>query len=283
MKPKKVPAQTQQLPGKESKMNPEPEIIRPGYKGSEKLKGKVALITGADSGIGRSVAIHFAREGAHVAIAYLSEDEDAKKTQELVKDEGVDCLLIKGDVKRESFCRSMVEKTVKKFGQLDILVNNAAVQFPEKDIEGITSKQLRETFETNIYPFFYTVDEAMKHLKKGGVIINTSSVTAYRGSGHLLDYSSTKGAIVTFTRSLAEMLVDKGIRVNAVAPGPIWTPLIPATFTKKEVAEFGADTPMKRPGQPSEIGPAYVFLASDDSSYMTGQMIHINGGESIGS
>lgn len=283
MKPKKVPAQKQSLPGKESSMTPEPEIIRRSYKGSEKLKGKIALITGADSGIGRSAAVHFAKEGADVAIAYLSEDDDARATQKMVEAEGVKCLLIKGDLKKESFCRKMVADTIKKLGGLNILVNNAAVQFPKKSITAITSKQLKETFETNIFPFFYAVDEAVKHMAKGDVIINTSSVTAYRGSSHLLDYSSTKGAIVTFTRSLAEMLVDKGIRVNAVAPGPIWTPLIPATFTKKEVAEFGLDTPMKRPGQPSEIGPAYVFLASDDSSYMTGQVIHINGGEQIGS
>lgn len=283
MKPKKVPAQKQSLPGKESSMTPEPEIIRRSYKGSGKLKGKIALITGADSGIGRSAAVHFAKEGADVAIAYLSEDDDARATQKMVEAEGVKCLLIKGDLKKESFCRKMVADTIKKLGGLNILVNNAAVQFPKKSITAITSKQLRETFETNIFPFFYAVDEAVKHMAKGDVIINTSSVTAYRGSSHLLDYSSTKGAIVTFTRSLAEMLVEKGIRVNAVAPGPIWTPLIPATFTKKEVAEFGLDTPMKRPGQPSEIGPAYVFLASDDSSYMTGQVIHINGGEQIGS
>lgn len=283
MKPKKVPAQKQSLPGKESSMTPEPEIIRRSYKGSGKLKGKIALITGADSGIGRSAAVHFAKEGADVAIAYLSEDDDARATQKMVEAEGVKCLLIKGDLKKESFCRKMVADTIKKFGGLNILVNNAAVQFPKKSVGEITSKQLRETFETNIFPFFYAVDEAVKHMAKGDVIINTSSVTAYRGSSHLLDYSSTKGAIVTFTRSLAEMLVDKGIRVNAVAPGPIWTPLIPATFTKKEVGEFGLDTPMKRPGQPSEIGPAYVFLASDDSSYMTGQVIHINGGEQIGS
>ncbi len=283
MKPKKVPAQKQSLPGKESSMTPEPEIIRRSYKGSGKLKGKIALITGADSGIGRSVAVHFAKEGADVAIAYFSEDSDARATQKMVEAEGVKCLLIKGDLKKESFCRKMVADTIKKLGGLNILVNNAAVQFPKKSITAITSKQLRETFETNIFPFFYAVDEAVKHMAKGDVIINTSSVTAYRGSSHLLDYSSTKGAIVTFTRSLAEMLVEKGIRVNAVAPGPIWTPLIPATFTKKEVAEFGLDTPMKRPGQPSEIGPAYVFLASEDSSYMTGQVIHINGGEQIGS
>lgn len=283
MKPKKVPAQKQSLPGKESSMTPEPEIIRRSYKGSGKLKGKIALITGADSGIGRSAAVHFAKEGADVAIAYLSEDDDARATQKMVEAEGVKCLLIKGDLKKESFCRKMVADTIKKLGGLNILVNNAAVQFPKKSITAITSKQLKETFETNIFPFFYAVDEAVKHMAKGDVIINTSSVTAYRGSSHLLDYSSTKGAIVTFTRSLAEMLVEKGIRVNAVAPGPIWTPLIPATFTKKEVAEFGLDTPMKRPGQPSEIGPAYVFLASEDSSYMTGQVIHINGGEQIGS
>ncbi len=283
MRPKKIPPQKQSLPGSESSMKPLPEIIRPDYTGSGKLKGKIALITGADSGIGRSTAVHFAREGAHVAIAYLNEDQDARETRKLVEAEGVRCLLIKGDLKSEAFCRRMVNDTVKKLGGLNILVNNAATQFPEKSVKDITSKQLRETFQTNIFPFFYTVDQALKHLGKGDVIINTSSVTAYRGSEHLLDYSSTKGAIVTFTRSLSAMLVDKGIRVNAVAPGPIWTPLIPATFTKKEVAAFGLDVPMKRPGQPSEVAPAYVFLASGDSSYMTGQVIHVNGGEPIAS
>lgn len=283
MKAKKNPPQKQRLPGIESRMFPQPDIIRENYAGSRKLIGKVALITGADSGIGRSVAVHFAREGADVAIAYLSEESDAKDTKSMVEAEGVKCMLMKGDLKSQAHCRNIVKKTKERFGKLNILVNNAAVQFPRENIEEITTKQLNDTFSTNIYPFFYTVQEALKHFSKGDVIINTTSVTAYRGSAHLLDYSSTKGAIVTFTRSLAGMLVEKGIRVNGIAPGPIWTPLIPASFDKKHVAEFGTDTPMKRAGQPSEVGPAYVFLASEDSSYMTGQIIHVNGGEATGS
>jgi NAD(P)-dependent dehydrogenase (short-subunit alcohol dehydrogenase family) len=282
-KPTSFPKQEQnKQPGDEFKMDPEPEIIRHDYTGSGKLKGKTALITGGDSGIGRSVAVHFAREGANIAIAYFNEDEDAKKTKMLVEKEGAKCLLIKGDLKKQSFSKKIVARTKETFGSLNILVNNAAMQFPTENPEEISTKNLKATFETNIYPFFYTIEEAVKYLKKGDCIINTASVTAYRGSDHLLDYSSTKGAIVTFTRSLSSMLVDKGIRVNGVAPGPIWTPLIPASFKKDEVAKFGSDTPMKRAGQPSEIGPAYVFLASDDASYMTGQIIHINGGELVG-
>jgi NAD(P)-dependent dehydrogenase (short-subunit alcohol dehydrogenase family) len=280
-KPKSFPKQVQEQPGQESAMTPAPEFIRDDYKGSEKLKGKVALITGGDSGIGRSVAVHFAREGANVALAYFNEDEDANETKKLIEQEGAECLLLKGDLKKESFCKDIVNKTVAKLGGLNILVNNAAMQFPEETIEDISVAHLKTTFETNIYPFFFTVQEAMKHLDKGDTIVNTTSVTAYRGSEHLLDYSSTKGAIVTFTRSLSSMLVDKGIRVNAVAPGPIWTPLIPASFD--DVTDFGADTPMKRAGQPSEVGPAYVFLASQDSSYITGQILHVNGGEIVGS
>jgi len=282
-KPKSFPPQHQsQQPGKENKMHPQPEYIRKNYKGSDKLKDKIALITGGDSGIGRSVAVHFAREGADVAIVYYTEDEDAKITKQLIEAEGRECLLISGDIKKEKFCRDIVSKTIKKFGKLNILVNNAAAQFPEDEIKEITKDNLQETFETNIFPFFYTTQEAMKNFKKGDTIINTASVTAYRGSGHLVDYASTKGAIVSFTRSMAEQLVDKGIRVNGVSPGPIWTPLIPASFDKKHVAKFGKTTPMKRAGQPSEVGPAYVFLACEDSSYMTGQMIHINGGENVG-
>lgn len=281
MKTKDFKKQKQTQPGKETEMVPQPEYIRSNYKGSDKLKDKVALITGGDSGIGRSTAVHFAREGADVAIVYYNEKEDALDTKRLVEKEGRECLVIKGDLTSEKFCRKVVTDTIEKFGKLNILVNNAAMQFPKDDVQDISRKQLQLTFETNIYPFFYTTQEAMNNFKKGDCIINTSSVTAYRGSDHLVDYASTKGAIVAFTRSLASQLVDKGIRVNGVAPGPVWTPLIPASFDEEETAKFGKDTPMGRAGQPSEIGPAYVFLACEDSSYMTGQMIHINGGEPI--
>jgi len=283
MKTKEFPPQHQNdQPGKETEMLPQPEFIRSNYKGSDKLKGKVALITGGDSGIGRSVAIHFAREGADVAIVYYDEKEDAKITKHFIEKEGRECLLLHGDLKSEKFCRKTVSDTVAKFGKLNILVNNAAMQFPKDALENITGDQLKLTFETNIYPFFYTTQEALKSMTKGDCIINTASITAYQGSSHLVDYASTKGAIVAFTRSIAAQLVEQGIRVNGVAPGPIWTPLIPASFDEEETAKFGTDTPMKRAGQPSEVGPAYVFLACEDSSYMTGQMIHINGGEFVG-
>ena len=278
-KPKEFPEQKQKAPGHEFKMQPQPEIINTKYKGSEKLKGKIALITGGDSGIGRSVAVHFAKEGANVAIIYLSEEKDAKETKKMVEKENMECYLIKGDLKKEKFCKNCIDKIIKKFGDINIIVNNAAYQVSEQTIEDITKDQLKQTFETNIYPFFFIVKAAMPYLRKGDTIINTTSVTAYRGSEHLLDYSSTKGAIVTFTRSLASMLAKKGIRVNGVAPGPIWTPLIVSSI--KNVSEFGKDNPMGRAGQPSEVGPAYVFLASADSSYITGQIIHINGGEII--
>ena len=279
-KPKKFPAQSQSQPGEENKMKPQPEIIRDNYKGSGKLKGKVAFITGGDSGIGRSVAVHFAREGASVAIVYIEENKDAKETKRMVEEEGSTCLILEGDLKDATFCKKSIAECIKQYGKLNILVNNAAVQFPKDKLEQISEQQLTETFQTNIFAYFYIAKAALPHLKKGDVIINTSSVTAYRGSDHLMDYSSTKGAIVSFTRSLSSNLASKGIRVNGVAPGPIWTPLIPATFD--DVTDFGQDTPMGRAGQPSEVGPAYVFLASEDSSYMTGQFIHINGGELIG-
>ncbi|MGV3460468.1 MAG: SDR family oxidoreductase [Flavobacterium sp.] len=281
-KPNQFPPQEQSQPGDEYKMNPEPEVIRNNYKGSEKLKGKIALVTGGDSGIGRSAAVHFAREGADVAIIYFDEDKDANNTKVMIEAEGVRCELIKGDLKDEDFCKKAVQQAFDVLGGLNILVNNAAVQYPKTEFKDITGAQVRETFETNIISFFYITREAMGHLKKGDSIINTTSVTAYRGSEHLIDYSSTKGAIVSFTRSTSAMLAEKGVRVNGIAPGPIWTPLIPASFEPEHVAKFGQDTPMKRAGQPSEVGPAYVFLASEDASYITGQIIHINGGEVVG-
>ncbi|WP_026968761.1 SDR family oxidoreductase [Algoriphagus terrigena] len=279
-KPTEFKPQQQDLPGQQSKMIPEPEVIRKGYKGAGKLRGKVALITGGDSGIGRSVAVHFAREGADVAINFLSEVDDAKTTQQLVEAEGQRCVLIKGDIRSEKFCKDAVATTVKELGGINVLVNNAAVQFPKSSLREITGKQLLETFETNIYSFFYFAKAALDHMKAGDSIINTSSVTTYRGSEHLVDYASTKGAIVGFTRSLAKMLAPEKIRVNGVAPGPIWTPLIPATFD--DVTDFGQDTALGRAGQPSEVAPAYVYLASEDSSYTTGQFIHVNGGEIVG-
>jgi len=261
-------------------MLPEPEIIRKGYRGSGKLNGKVALITGGDSGIGRSVAVHFAREGAKIAIVHLQEKKDAMATRKMVENEGQECLVLQGDLKDEDFCIQSVEQCAEKFNGLNIVVNNAAVQFPRNNMEDINSWQIITTFETNIYPYFHVTKQALKYLDPGDTIINTSSVTAYRGSEHLVDYASTKGAIVSFTRSLSKMLAARKIRVNGVAPGPIWTPLIPATFD--DISDFGRDTPMGRAGQPSEVAPAYVFLASEDSSYITGQFIHINGGEIIG-
>jgi NAD(P)-dependent dehydrogenase (short-subunit alcohol dehydrogenase family) len=279
-KPKTFPEQKQNLPGSEHLMTPEPEIIRENYTGSGKLLGKVAFITGGDSGIGRSVAVHFAREGADVAIVYLKEDKDALATKELIEKEGCRCIIISGDLKDEKFCKAAVKKCRTELKKINILVNNAAVQFPQNDFEKITTAQLHKTFETNIYPYFYITKAVLPFLEEGDTIINTSSVTAYRGSEHLVDYSSTKGAIVSFTRSLSAMLAPKKIRVNGVAPGPIWTPLIVASFDK--VADFGKDNPMGRAGQPSEVAPAYVFLASEDSSYITGQFIHINGGDLVG-
>jgi NAD(P)-dependent dehydrogenase (short-subunit alcohol dehydrogenase family) len=268
-------------PGIEAKMNPAPEYIKDTYKPAEKLLNKIALITGGDSGIGRAVSIPFAEEGADIAIVYLDEDVDAQQTKNLVEAAGRRCLLIKGDVKNADFCKNAVEKTVKEYGQLNILVNNAGMQFPEKDVRNITEEQLNVTFRTNIFAYFYFAEAAVGYMKAGDCIINTTSVTAYRSSPSLIDYSSTKGAITTFTRSLATNLADKKIRVNAVAPGPVWTPLIVSTFDKEKIQKFGSETAMKRAGQPSELGPAYVFLASDDASFITGQVIHVNGGEVV--
>jgi NAD(P)-dependent dehydrogenase (short-subunit alcohol dehydrogenase family) len=268
-------------PGLEYKMEPRPQSDDPSYLGSGKLTDKVALITGGDSGIGRAAAIAFAKEGADVSVIYLDEHRDAQETQRLVEEQGRKCILIAGDVGNEDICREAVAQTVEELGRLDILVNNAAVQYPQDSIENISAEQLEKTFRTNIFSYFYMVRAALPHLKEGSAIINTTSVTAYRGSSHLLDYSATKGAIVAFTRSLSASLLDKKIRVNGVAPGPIWTPLIAATMQNDDPAQFGSDSPMGRAGEPEEMAPSYVFLASDDSSYMTGQILHPNGGEII--
>jgi len=284
VKPKRAqrPVQRQnRQPGIEAKMRPLPESDRAETTGTGKLAGQVALITGGDSGIGRAVAIAFAKEKADVAIIYLDEHEDARESERLVREQGRECLLIAGDIGREAVCQRAVAATIKKFGRLDVLVNNAAEQHPQKTIADISAEQLLRTFQTNIFSFFYLAKAALPHLNSGARIINTTSVTAYRGSPELLDYSATKGAIVTFTRSLAMQLVEKGIRVNGVAPGPIWTPLIPSTFNGQKVAQFGSDVPMGRAGQPAEVAPCFVFLATEDSSYLTGQILHPNGGEIV--
>lgn len=279
-----ISGQTQdRQPGFESEMNPKPIFDDENYKGSEKLKGKTALITGGDSGIGKAVAIAFAKEGANVAIAYLDEHEDAKETVKLIENYGVKALSIATDISEDENCEKLVEQVIGEFGQLNILVNNAGKQFPTKNFLEITPDQLQETFSTNIYSMFYLTQAALPHMSKGDTIVNTSSVTAYRGAPELIDYSATKGAITSFTRSLALNLVEKGIRVNAVAPGPIWTPLIPATFDAETVEKHGDSNPTGRRGQPAENAPAYVFLASNDSSYITGQTIHVDGGDFVGS
>ena len=277
----RTPQSQKRKPGLEYKMSPEPKFEGKNYLEAGKLFGKAALITGGDSGIGRAVAVAFAKEGCDIGILYYNEHKDAKQTKEYVEKEGRRCLLIAGDIGKESFCNKAVEKVSKEFGRLDIIVNNAAAQFPQDDITKITKQQLYKTFETNIFSFFYIVKAARPKMKKGSVIINTTSVTAYRGSAELLDYSATKGAIVSFTRSLSASLIKDGIRVNGVAPGPVWTPLIPSTFPPKKVATFGSDVPMERAGQPEEIAPCYVFLASNDSAYISGQIIHANGGEIV--
>lgn len=276
----KGPQHQPRQPGREHEMDPRPIVIREGYRGSGRLEGKRVLITGGDSGIGRSVAVHFAREGADVAFSYLEEHEDAEETERMVRAEGRECLRMAGDVGEEAFCNETVEKTLAQFGGLDILVNNAAEQHVVNGVEELTAEQVERTFRTNIFSFFHMIRAAAKHLEAaGGVIVNTTSVNAYRGSGHLLDYSATKGAIVGLTRSLANSMADRGIRVTGVAPGPIWTPLIPATFPEEAVEMFGEKPPMSRVGQPAEVAPCYVFLASPDASYMTGQILHPNGGD----
>ncbi|WP_313106121.1 SDR family oxidoreductase [Stutzerimonas nitrititolerans] len=273
-----MPPQQQPEPGKEDEMTPRPEFRGEDYKAAGKLQDKVAIITGGDSGIGRSVAVLFAREGADVVILYLDQYQDADETHRVVEQQGRRCLTFAGDVADQDVCRKVVDETVATFGKLDILVNNAAEQHPQKRFEDVTQQQWEKTFRTNVFGMFQMTQAALPHLGKGASIINTTSVTAYKGNPILIDYSSTKGAIVGFTRALSMSLVERGIRVNGVAPGPIWTPLIPSTFDADKVAEFGANVPLKRPGQPEEVAPAYVYLASSDSSYVTGQVIHVNGG-----
>lgn len=275
------PQKQGQQPGEESKMQPEPESMAPFYRGSGKLQDQVALITGGDSGIGRAVAILFAREGADVAIAYLNEHDDAEETRRLVEEEGRRAITIAGDIGDPEFCKKAVAKTVEEFGCLTLLVNNAAEQHVCEQITEISDQQLERTFRTNIFSMFYLTRAALPHLSENAAIINTTSITAYHGHAQLLDYSSTKGAIVAFTRSLALNLAERGIRVNAVAPGPIWTPLIPASFDAEKVKKFGTNTPMKRAGQPEEVAPCFVFLAAQDSKYMSGQVLHPNGGQVI--
>jgi NAD(P)-dependent dehydrogenase (short-subunit alcohol dehydrogenase family) len=282
MAAKKQPSQHQtRRPGLESVMQPRPKFDDKNYKGSNKLQGKVAVITGGDSGIGRAVALFFAKEGADCIIVYLNEHDDALETKKLIEEHGRKCELIAGDVGDERFCQQVIDQTIKIFKKLDIVVNNASEQHPQKSILDISEKQLERTFRTNVFAYFFMVKAALPHLTEGSVIINTTSVTAYKGSAELLDYSATKGAEVAFTRSLSQSLASQKIRVNGVAPGPIWTPLIPSTFEEEKVEQFGGDVPLGRAGQPEEVAPCYVFLASDDSSYITGQVLHPNGGTVI--
>jgi NAD(P)-dependent dehydrogenase (short-subunit alcohol dehydrogenase family) len=282
--PKQLPPQKQsKQPGIEKLMNPRPVFEDADYKASNRLQGKAAIITGGDSGIGRAVAVAYALEGADIAVMYLDEHEDAEETKKIIEGKGRKCITIAGDIGDEEFCFDAVKKVIDAFGKVDVLVNNAAEQHPQNCVEDITKEQLERTFKTNIFSMFYMTKACLPHMKEGGVIINTSSVTAYKGHETLIDYSSTKGAITTFTRSLSLSLAKRNIRVNAIAPGPIWTPLIPASFSEQEVAKFGSNTTLGRPGQPVELAPAYVFLASDGSTFITGETIHINGGEIINS
>ena len=277
------PQHQRKQPGLESKMDPKPQYISSHYRGSGKLGGKVALVTGGDSGIGRAVAYLFALEGADVIVHYLNEHQDAEKTKELIEGVGKSCWLFPANLQTYKACQGVVNKAKKMATRIDILVNNIAEQHPQDSLEDISCKQFEKTFKTNFFSYFYMIKALLPSLEKGSCIINTTSVTAYKGSDHLIDYSATKGAIIALTRSLSQNLISRGIRVNAVAPGPVWTPLIPASFTAEEVEEFGSQVPMKRAGQPSEIAPAYVYLASDDASYMTGQVLHPNGGVIVNS
>ena len=276
------PQEQDRQPGRRSEMEPKPRSEMHDYRAAGKLEGRAALITGGDSGIGRAVAIGFAKEGADVAIVYLEEHEDAESTRTLVEERGRRCITIAGDIGDEAFCRDAVARTVEAFGKLDLLVNNAAEQHPQDRLEDISTEQMERTFRTNIFGMFQMTKAALVHLPPGAAIVNSTSVTAYRGSPHLIDYAATKGAIVAFTRSLAGNLKERRIRVNAVAPGPVWTPLIPASFPAEHVAQFGEDTFLGRPPEPDEIAPCYIFLASDDAICMTGQVLHPNGGEIVG-
>ncbi len=279
--PKGQLPQQQDSPGKEDEMMPEPQSESPDYKSSDKFKDYSVIVTGGDSGIGKATAIAFAKEGAKIAIIYNESDDDANKTKRRIEEIGQECLLIKGDVGKKQFCEDAVKNIIMHFGKVDILINNAGEQTPQKDLLDITEDQLRHTFQTNIFSMFFMTQAVLPHLQKGSSIINTASITAYRGNQTLIDYSSTKGAIVSFTRALSQNIAKRGIRVNAVAPGPIWTPLIPSTFPKERVAKFGTDTPLGRVGQPYEVAACFIFLASKEASYITGQTIHVNGGTVI--